>query len=385
MITLNYRDARPIYEQVRDGLRRLIVSGAIADGEKLPSVRALASQLAINPNTIQRAYSELESEGYAASVPGKGSFAVRRERAEDDGRRLALTETLRETLRELRALGLDCAVAAVSRMQRPAADARRKNDRRDAEFIARMLATHNIVEVPLPDMAVEAARDLDRALDDATRELRRSRQRLNMFLIRLGHVWDERNADGARKKAWTRAHWRWVSEIRLEGPQRDALEYYVTAARCAESDRRQLERRVVALAGTDRWRATVEALSCIARFATASGFAAWVGLVPSEHSSGESRFRGGITKAGNALARTALIESAWHYSTCSPRPKAPAPGTDVPPAIRSRADDCTARLHRRREALAAAGKSACKANAAVARELACWVWEIGCRSEGTVL
>ena len=82
---------------------------------------------------------------------------------------------------------------------------------------------------------------------------------------------------------------------------------------------------------------------------------------------------------------TALIESAWHYSTCSPRPKAPAPGTDVPPAIRSRADDCTARLHRRREALAAAGKSACKANAAVARELACWVWEIGCRSEGTVL
>ena len=125
--------------------------------------------------------------------------------------------------RELRALGLDCAVAAVSKMQRPAADARRKNDRRDAEFIARMLATHNIVEVPLPDAAVEAARDLDRALDDATAEYRRARQRLNMFLIRLGHVWDERNADGARKKAWTRAHWRWVSEIRLEGPQRDAL------------------------------------------------------------------------------------------------------------------------------------------------------------------
>ncbi|MBV4182637.1 IS110 family transposase, partial [Collinsella aerofaciens] len=292
-------------------------------------------------------------------------------------------------------------MAAVSKMQRPAADARRKNDRRDAEFIARMLATHNIVEVPLPDMAVEAARDLDRALDDATRELRRSRQRLNMFLIRLGHVWDERNADGARKKAWTRAHWRWVSEIRLEGPQRDALEYYVTAARCAESDRRQLERRVVALAGTDRWRATVEALSCIkgvdtltafrlaaeagsfSRFRSAPAFASWCGLVPSERSSGESERRGGITKAGNALARTALIESAWHYSTCSPRPKAPAPGTDVPPAIRSRADDCTARLHRRREALAAAGKSACKANAAVARELACWVWEIGCRSEGT--
>lgn len=120
--------------------------------------------------------------------------------------------------RELRALGLDCAVAAVSKMQRPAADARRKNGRRDAEFIARMLATHNIVEVPLPDAAVEAARDLDRALDDATAEYRRARQRLNMFLIRLGHVWDERNADGARKGSWTRAHWRWISGIRLEGP-----------------------------------------------------------------------------------------------------------------------------------------------------------------------
>lgn len=149
--------------------------------------------------------------------------------------------------RELRALGLDCAVAAVSKMQRPAADARRKNDRRDAEFIARMLATHNIVEVPLPDAAVEAARDLDRALDDATAEYRRARQRLNMFLIRLGHVWDERNADGTRRGSWTRAHWRWISGIRLEGPQRDVLEYYVTAARCAESDRRQLEKKVLAL------------------------------------------------------------------------------------------------------------------------------------------
>lgn len=222
--------------------------------------------------------------------------------------------------RELRALGLDYAVAAVSKMQRPAADARRKNDRRDAEFIARMLATHNIVEVPLPDAAVEAARDLDRALDDATVEYRRARQRLNMFLIRLGHVWDERNADGTRKGSWTRAHWRWISGIRLEGPQRDVLEYYVTAARCAESDRRQLEKKVLALARTDRWRPAVEALSCIkgidtltafrlaaeagsfTRFRTAPAFASWCGLVPSERSSGETEQRGGITKTGNRLA-----------------------------------------------------------------------------------
>ena len=76
MISLNYRDARPIYEQVKDGLRKLIVTGAMTPDERLPSVRALATQLAINPNTIQRAYTELENEGYIYSVPGKGSFVA---------------------------------------------------------------------------------------------------------------------------------------------------------------------------------------------------------------------------------------------------------------------------------------------------------------------
>ncbi len=74
MISLNYRDSRPIYEQIKDGLRKLIVTGGLGPDEKLPSVRALAAQLAINPNTIQRAYNELEGEGYIYSVPGKGSF-----------------------------------------------------------------------------------------------------------------------------------------------------------------------------------------------------------------------------------------------------------------------------------------------------------------------
>ena len=74
MISLNYRDSRPIYEQIKDGLKKLIVSGAMAADEKLPSVRALATQLTINPNTIQRAYRELELQGWVASVPGKGSY-----------------------------------------------------------------------------------------------------------------------------------------------------------------------------------------------------------------------------------------------------------------------------------------------------------------------
>ena len=76
MIQLNYRDARPIYEQVKDGLRHLVVTGALQAGDKLPSVRALATSLAINPNTIQRAYESLEREGYVYTVTGKGSFAA---------------------------------------------------------------------------------------------------------------------------------------------------------------------------------------------------------------------------------------------------------------------------------------------------------------------
>lgn len=86
MLNLDYRDARPIYEQVRDNLRRLMVSGAIQEREKLPSVRSLASNLAINPNTIQRAYESLEAEGYVYSIPGKGSFAAPRTGVDEERR-----------------------------------------------------------------------------------------------------------------------------------------------------------------------------------------------------------------------------------------------------------------------------------------------------------
>ncbi len=105
MISLNYRDSRPIYEQIRDGLRKLIVTGALSADEKLPSVRALAAQLAINPNTIQRAYNELEGEGYIYSVPGKGSFAAANA-PPDSARRAELLTQVRELLSELRYLGV---------------------------------------------------------------------------------------------------------------------------------------------------------------------------------------------------------------------------------------------------------------------------------------
>ena len=105
MLNLDYRDARPIYEQVKDGLRRLMVTGVIREGEKLPSVRSMASTLAINPNTIQRAYESLESEGYLYSVPGKGSFAAPHTGV-DTKRQEELFQVFDQTTAELLFLGI---------------------------------------------------------------------------------------------------------------------------------------------------------------------------------------------------------------------------------------------------------------------------------------
>ena len=106
MLHLDYRDPRPIYEQVQDGLRKLMMAGALQEGEKLPSVRTLASQLAINPNTIQRAYEALEREGYVYSLPGKGSFVAPRKDV-DEQRKQQLLKTFTDSARELLFLGED--------------------------------------------------------------------------------------------------------------------------------------------------------------------------------------------------------------------------------------------------------------------------------------
>jgi len=105
LIQINYNDSRPIYEKVKDSLRRLILSGALPAGEKLPSVREQAMSLSINPNTIQRAYRELEQEGYIVSVPGKGSFVAQGGGARA-ARRAELTDKLRAAADELAALGM---------------------------------------------------------------------------------------------------------------------------------------------------------------------------------------------------------------------------------------------------------------------------------------
>ena len=126
------------------------------------------------------------------------------------------------------------------------------------------LATRNVVEVWVPPAGAEAARDLSRALDDAREDLQRARQRLSKFLLRRGHVFDETDALGRRRGAWTRAFWRWAEGLGPAEPAAaSAFDHYVTCVRCAESDKRALERRVVEEARSERWRPVVEALSCI--------------------------------------------------------------------------------------------------------------------------
>ncbi|CBK75404.1 transcriptional regulator, GntR family [Butyrivibrio fibrisolvens 16/4] len=100
MIHLNYRDSKPIYEQIKDGLRRLVVSGAVRTDEKLPSVRELATSLSINPNTIQKAYRELEQEGYIYTIAGKGSYAAQRADVAS-GRNEELMKEFDEIVKEL--------------------------------------------------------------------------------------------------------------------------------------------------------------------------------------------------------------------------------------------------------------------------------------------
>ena len=303
--------------------------------------------------------------------------------------------------KKLSSLGVDCVIGAVSKMIKPAADRRRKNDRNDAEFLARMLSVGNIVEVWVPDDECEAARDLTRALDDAREDLKRCKQRLSKFLLRHGLVFSETNAKGQRKKNWTAAHWAWIRSISFPDKADDeVLAYYIDAARQAMEDKARLERLVEAEASKPRWKKRVDSVRCLkgidvmtaadivfeagefARFRNARSFAAWLGLTPSEHSSGEKVAQGGITKAGNKHLRRVMVEAAWHYLNASPHSKGPAPGQAPDPAARRHASKGVRRLVGRRAALLERGVHKNKANVATARELACWCWAVGSMAEG---
>ena len=298
--------------------------------------------------------------------------------------------------RELNERGVDCVIGAVSKMQKPAADKRRKTDRKDAEFLARLLATHNVVEVHIPDTECESARDISRALEDARDDLSAAKQRLSKYLLRRGHCFDEVNERGQRRQAWTKAWWDWCDRIEFEDPAaNETLDFYREKVRSCEAEKARMEAAIRGYAQEPRWKARVDALRCLkgietmtafalvaeadrfGRFKDAEGFAAWCGLVPSEHSSGESRHQGGITKSGNKHLRKLLVEASWHYANSGRHAKAVTRGQVVADDVRAHANRGVRRLVDRRREMALAGKRPCVANCATARELACWCWAIG--------
>ncbi len=306
-------------------------------------------------------------------------------------------------VRELRALGVDCVVGAVSKMHRPASDRHRKNDRNDAEFLARQLMAHNIVEVFVPDVETEGARNLSRALEDIRDDLTRAKHRLSHLLIRWGHAWSETTPDGRRKGSWTRAHWEWIRGIELpDTAAQESLDFYISEVRHIEAQKKAIEKRVSQYAQRPRWKERIEALRCMkgietatafalvveagvfSRFKSARAFSSWLGLTPSEHSSGERISRGGITKAGNSHLRKLLVEASWHYTRATKERKRGLYDDSVPSAISNHAAAGVRRLVERRQRLAGLHKRSVVANVATARELACWVWALGCMSEGTL-
>ena len=166
--------------------------------------------------------------------------------------------------RELRAPGVDCVAGASPKMLRPPADRGRKTDRRDAEFLARLLATRSITEVWVPDEECEAARDLSRALEDARCDLQRARRRLSKFLLRHGHVYNELTPAGARRGAWTAAHARWLDKIGFgQEDGASAHEYYRDCVRRRTEAKSDLERRVARSAGEPRWKPAADAIRCL--------------------------------------------------------------------------------------------------------------------------
>lgn len=307
-------------------------------------------------------------------------------------------------VRALRDLGIDCIVGAVSKMQRPASDKRKKNDRNDAEFLARQLMAHNIVEVFVPDEETEAARNLSRVLEDVREDLTRAKHRLTHLLIKWGYIWDEYAADGKRRGAWTRAHWGWIRSIELpESAAQESLDYYISEVRHIEAQKKAIEKRIVQHAQKDRWRERVEALRCMkgievttafslvaevgvfSRFKSARAFSSWLGLVPSEHSSGEHVSRGGITKAGNSHLRKLLVEASWHYTRATKERKRKVNDFTVPMNISNHAAQGVKRLVERRHHFTyELRKRSVVANVATARELSCFIWALGCMSEGTL-
>lgn len=210
-------------------------------------------------------------------------------------------------------------------------------------------------------------------MEDVREDLTRAKHRLTHLLIRHGYAFDEIGPDGKRKGKWTRAHWEWIRSIELsEAAARDALDFYVSEVRHIEAQKKAIEKEIADYARADRWRGRVEALrrlkgietmtafslvaeaGVFSRFESARAFSSWLGLTPSEHSSGERVSRGGIIKAGNTHLRKQLVESSWHYTRATTKRKRDQRGEEVPLAIENHAA-------RGREAPCREAGSLCKA------------------------
>ena len=296
-----------------------------------------------------------------------------------------------EVHRTITRLKEDCVVVAPSMIPRKSGD-RQKNDKRDAASLAVLHRGGLLTAVWVPDTAHEAMRELIRARQAAVRAVRTARQQLSAFLLR-----HERIYSGDRK-AWTKAHRRWLADQHFAQPaQQIVLEESIEAVRLGEQRQDRVDgylrtqiptwslfplvRNLCALRGFDTivGAGVAAAIGDPSRFASAPDLMAYLGLVPSEHSSGPKRHIGAITKAGDVHARTLLIEAAHSYRFPArvARHKLAAVGA-VPDAVRDIAWKAQTRLCRRYRQMMARGKLRPVVVTAIARELAGFVWAIAC-------
>jgi transposase len=291
--------------------------------------------------------------------------------------------------RQIRSLGHECIVVAPSLIPKKPGD-RVKTNRRDALSLAKLLRAGELTAVWVPDPRHEAMRDLSRARGAAVEDLRAKRQQVSSFLLRQGLHYPG-------KKTWTRAHMSWLTSQKLEHPeQRIAFEEMLLAVRQAQERIERLEQAIraavpdwslaevvtalMAMRGIDLVSAVtlLAEIGDLSRFQTPRELMAYLGLVPSEASSGDTVQRGPITKAGNRRARRTLIECSWSYQY-PPRvgKKKQEKVAAAPRAVREIAWKAQCRLSARYRALIRKGKLKNVAITAVARELAAFIWAVG--------
>jgi len=296
--------------------------------------------------------------------------------------------------RQILAGGHACRVVAPSLIPRKAGD-RIKTDRRDALALARLARAGELTAVWVPDAEQEAMRDLTRAREDMKAIELKARQRLGAFLLRHRRVYHGR-------QRWTQAHFRWLETQRFDSPiQQQVLEDYVDAVRDAQRRVAALEGHLREALGSWSLAPVVEALMAlrgvglitamtvlaelgdITRFDSPRQLMAYLGLVPSEHSSGPSRRQGAITKTGNGHVRRVLVEASWAYRFPARRTAVIARRAErTPPAVQAIAWQGQKRLCARYRRLLEGGKNSKQTTTAVARELTGFIWAIACEVTG---